>query len=622
MALAAGSNVMLQSWRCPLRGFRRLVAACASVVAAGGGFAGNLTPTDGLLMQSGTADDENVGFSVSIVGDVDGDGRDDVVVGSPGLLDGGVAKGGFSVYKLNTSNGLMEQIGPSVIGTRVDVVGGGQTSSRLGIAVSAIGSSLYSGDVNGDGRDDILVGASPNQNADADGRAYIYSYYYDSSTSQNVWWKVFEFVGEQGESDGLDSDQFGYYMAGPSDINDDGRSDVAITAFRWWNSAAASGQKANWGRSYVFFLPAAPSYPNTTVINASSADIILEGTAKDDEHGRWISGMGDLDADGFAEFVVGEPGYDNGGTTDAGRVRVYRWDDVAGEEELLWSITGAAAGGKFGYGFAGGARFDDQISGASHYGRYNDLIVTAPSETVGANANRGRAYFFNLDIDDFSGSPISLTTSNAFLYLDGEGGGDQFGRFVIWAGDIDGDGYHDCAITSPTFDDGSLTQAGRVYAIYSADYRASNIASGDDGDEAAAVMFTGDQEAMELARVFYGDGDIDGGGYSDLAIGAFKWEPPPCDPNEPGPCDEGVDWGRAYVFLSECGADWGFACSSPNEPQGDLDGNGVIDDADLAAWIDHSIGHTLRGPADVNHDGSIDVLDLKSLLEAISTRRE
>ncbi len=595
------------------------MAACAlSAGLASGVVGGNLEPSDGLLMQSGTADDENVGFAVSIVGDVDGDGKDDVVVGSPGLIDSGVAKGGFAVFKFDSTSGLMQQIGSTVIGERVDLVGGGQTSSRLGIAVSAIGSLQYTGDVNGDGRDDILVGASPNQNADADGKAYIYSYYYDTNTSQNVWWKVFEFVGEQGDDDSQDSDQFGYYMAGPGDVNDDGRQDVAITAFRWWNSAASSGQKANWGRSYVFFLPAAPSYPNTTVINASSANIILQGTAKDDEHGRWISGAGDLDGDGAWEFVVGEPGYDDGMSSDVGRVRVYRWDTTMSSLDLLWRIKGTAASGKFGYGFAGGGRFDDVISGSGHYGRHNDLIVTAPSETVNSSSLRGRAYFFNLDIDDYSGTTIDLTTSSAYLYLEGEGGGDQFGRFVVWIGDVNNDGYSDCAITSPTYDEGGTTQAGRVYIVYSSDYRASEFSSGADGDEAAGVMFTGDQQSMELARVFYGQGDVDNDGYGDIAIGAFKWEPK-CDPGDPGICEysgDEIDWGRAYVFLSECGTDWGYACPEGMIAGGDLDGNGVVNEADAAAWIEQHQSGAPTKALDLDGDGDATVADLLKLLQA------
>lgn len=168
-----------------------------------------------------------------------------------------------------------------------DVMLTGQTADdRFGTSVSA------AGDVNGDGYDDVIVGAYRNDGGGADaGRAYIYFGGDNMDTLPDV-----VLTGETA------GDQFGIRVARAGDVNGDGYDDVIVGA-----DGADVGNAANAGKAYLFF-----GGPNMAGRGAGQADVILHGEEVQDAIFASVNGAGDLNNDGYSDVVVGASGFKTG----------------------------------------------------------------------------------------------------------------------------------------------------------------------------------------------------------------------------------------------------------------------------------------------------------------------
>ncbi len=161
------------------------------------------------------------------------------------------------------------------------------------------GNSVSSaGDVNGDGYDDLIVGAPYNDAAGAAaGRAYIY---FGDDVVDNIADVILD-----GAAIG---DHFGNSVSTAGDVNGDGFSDVIVGAY----TNDAGGTDA--GSAYIYF--GGVSMDNT-------ADLILNVFFTDgDRFGYSVSTAGDLNGDGYSDVIVGADHNDAGGT-DAGRAYIY-----------------------------------------------------------------------------------------------------------------------------------------------------------------------------------------------------------------------------------------------------------------------------------------------------------
>jgi hypothetical protein len=229
---------------------------------------------------TGEATLDNFGYSVSTVGDVNGDGYFDVIVGA-------------ASYPFGSSTG------------RAYVYYGGQTMDNsadvilTGEAVADFfgGSVSTCGDVNGDGYSDVIVGSYLNDaGGTSAGRAYIY---FGAQTMDNI-----PDVTLASEAAG---DFFGVSVHNLGDINQDGYSDVIVGAER--NDAAGSSA----GRAYIYF--GAPFMDEIV-------DIILTGETANDLFGGSVSDAGDVNGDGYIDVIVGTVGYDGTGF-NKGRAYLY-----------------------------------------------------------------------------------------------------------------------------------------------------------------------------------------------------------------------------------------------------------------------------------------------------------
>jgi hypothetical protein len=414
------------------------------------------------------------------------------------------------------------------------------------------------GDVNNDGYDDLIVGAPYNDaGGDNAGRAYVYS----GQTGALLW----IFTG------GAAIDNFGYSVSGAGDVNNDGYDDLIVGAYR----NDAGGENA--GRAYV--------YSGQT----GALLWIFTGGAAGDHFGYSVSGAGDADNDGYDDLIVGAPDNDAGGD-DAGRAYVYSGQTGG----LLWTFTGQAANDYLGRSVSG--------AGDVNNDGHDDLIVGAPIAGGGAV---GRAYVY------------SGQTGALLWTFTAEAADDGFGNSVSGAGDVNNDGYDDLIVGAHRNNAGG-TYAGQAY-----------VYSGHTGG--LLCTFTGEVPMDEFGISVSGAGDVNNDGYDDLIVGAFL--------NDAG----GYDAGRAYVYSGHTGVicfvgeaagdEFGNSVSGA----GDVDNDGYDDLIVGAFWNDAGgsdagrayvysgqtsgllwtftgeaasdyFGYSVSGAGDVNNDGYDDLI--------------
>jgi len=287
----------------------------------------------------GQANYDFLGWAVDGGDDVDGDGVDDVVVGALGYSIGGRAE----VYSGRTGLVLHTFASPSfsscalagdtngdgfadvIVGDYggVSSVGSATVYSGLTGAVlhtftgaaanDALGSAVAgAGDVDGDGFDDVIVGAPQSATFGAGpGYALVFSGLTGAL--------IHAFTGDAA------GDSFGYSVAGAGDVDNDGRADLIVGA--WTNDQ--NGTDA--GMARVF-----------SGLNGSVLHQFLGATAGD-WLGQSVDGAGDVNADGRDDLIVGAPGDDAGGSF-AGSVRVHSGLNGVSLHVFLGSASGNSVG--------------------------------------------------------------------------------------------------------------------------------------------------------------------------------------------------------------------------------------------------------------------------------------
>ena len=396
--------------------------------------AGGLTATLG--------DGDGFASGATAIGDLDGDGIVDIVVGESLGDDGGTDRGAVHVLFLNPDGTVKAE--QTISSTQGGLTGPLADGDHFGVDVATIG------DLDADGRSELLVGAR-----------------YDDTggTSAGAVWVLFlnadgTVKGEQKIANGVGGfggtltswDEFGDRVAGIGDIDGDGLNDIAVGAHGDGDGGSARGA------AWVLFLNADGTVRDQQKISSTQGG--LTGPLDDnDEFGAAVGTPGDLDGDGRNELVVGAFRDDDGGT-DRGAVHVLflNADGSVSSEQKISSTVGGLTG-----------LLDDDWFGRSTTGvgdldgdGIGDLVVGAPRADDGGT-DRGAVHvlFLNADGSVSSQGRISSTVGGLTGPLDDN---DGFGTAVGSVGDLDGDGTIGLVVAATGDDDGG-TDRGAVYVL-------------------------------------------------------------------------------------------------------------------------------------------------------------
>ncbi len=394
----------------------------------------------------------NFAYSVSGAGDVNGDGYNDVIVGTSNNGSSNPSSNDVYIYH-GSMNGIS-----TVYATKLE-----PTSAPFSATVSGVG------DVNGDGFDDVIVGGS-NLGSGSEGLAYVY---HGSPTGVSISYEV---ILEENNA----NSRFGRFVSGAGDVNGDGYSDVII--------AGNQGDTA-----YVYHGS------STGILSVSQSKFALDVQVSS------VSGAGDVNGDGYSDVIVGRERFTNGQTRE-GLASVYLGSPSGLSPTAHWEVESDVANAYFGSSVSGagdvnGDGFDDIVVGA--YGNFNKGLV-------------GYAYVYHGSASGLLASYQEVLTNNSVNA--------RFGRSVSGAGDVNGDGYSDVIIGSDNYANGQSAE-GAAY-LYVGSPSGLTLAAEWESDQASAFF------GLDVAGV----GDVTGDGYSDVIVGAFLYDN--------GQADEGV----AFVY--------------------------------------------------------------------------
>lgn len=455
---------------------------------------------DGALLYTFTGEHYYDYFGLSVAGgaDLNMDGVPDLVVGAERFeSEGGLNDDYGRVYAFSGTDG-------SLLWT-ID----GAEGSHLGFSVSTM--NIFRGY--------LLVGAIHFDDVTHpglyEGALILYSGHGTNPTG--------DFVGEYDAG-------FGNAMCGTGDIQDDGHEDFIIGSSRYVDPV--SGDTT--GAAYVY-----------SGID-SSLQYLVVGEHNGDKFGYSVAGGGDLNGDGYDDFVIAAPYSDGAGS---GRGGVYAYSGLNGLP-LYGMISGIYDYETFGWSI--------DIIGDFNGDTYPDLLIGAPYNDE--NANNAGAMYIRSGID---GTPISYALGwvddgrfgisacgvgnfdgnstvdyavgedhwsgsdpgRVFLWdgyairctISGENDDDLFGSTVSSAGDMNGDGYDDLMVLASRYSIWNgyyYEDVGRVY-VFLGDPGIPSTLSAADAD----IIITGDvSESVEIVEIA-GVGDFNGDGYDDIGLG-------------------------------------------------------------------------------------------------------
>lgn len=446
---------------------------------------------------------DNSGSSLNAKGDINGDGINDLLVGSPGSFGGYGGRsylifgdpdlgktGFFNLTQLNGVNGV----------------------TFTGASSDDNGGYVAAEDLNGDAHPDLLIGAT------GANRAYVVFGGPANLIPMVVAGGVFSLPSVNGVNGFIAQGPTSCcppYLTGASlalaDINADGRKDLMVA-----DAAGALG-----GFSFVLF---GRSGVSSATINLFSLDGV-NGFRTQTSAGGCLD-AGDINGDAIADMLLGASLDSPGGITRAGQTYVlFGGSNINGGNAIvnvaLNGTNGFTIEGEIPNSYSGSVL---SAGGDINGDGYTDILIGAPADysVFFTSTNPGHSYvvFGGSGVGANGSIPLSeLNGLNGFKIF-GEAAGDGNGQAVKIIEDINGDAYSDLLIGAPGISPKGVTGAGRTYVVFGGPnigrmgYVALSNLNGTNGFKLDGVSL------FEASGSAFGMGDINGDEFIDIAIGA------------------------------------------------------------------------------------------------------
>ncbi len=452
------------------------------------------------------------GYSVSAVGDINGDGHDDLLIGAPDYLESNAPGCSYVVFG-GTSIGSSGLINLSDLnGANGFKLNGEYNGDWSGYSVSA------AGDINSDGYDDLIIGAEGYPEGGLKGRSYVVfggpeDYQGLLSLSMLNGTNGFKLDGE------TTYDWSGYSVSTAGDINNDGHDDLIIGAWGYPGSEA-NGK----GRSYVVF--GGMGVGNNGVFSLSGLiganGFKLDGENKGDNSGCSVSAAGDINGDGYDDLVIGANGYPEHNYRGCSYV-VFGGPEVGSRGVFGLSSLNGTNGFKLDGEYNNDwSSYSVSTSGDINSDGYDDLIIGAEGYPGGDFKGRGYVIYGGSVVGNSGIITLSSLNGVDGFKLDGENNGDWSGSSVNTAGDINGDDYTDLLIGANGYPGGS--NKGRSYVVFGGPGVGSSgniLLSSLNGIN--GFKLDGENNNDNSGCAISPAGDINGDGIEDIIIGAFGY---------------------------------------------------------------------------------------------------
>jgi len=400
-----------------------------------------------LIDPAGEHTGDEFGHSVAWVGDVNGDGYDDLLVGA------------FRYPEIASVGQAYLYFGGPAIDSVVDLVIPAPTGGTgwFGVSVAS------AGDFNGDGYPDFIIGA---QQSGYEGKAFIYYGGPSLDATPDV-----TLIGESTGS----LTAFGASVASAGDVNGDGFDDVIVGAPQY------GGGGNQYGRVYVFFGGAVPD---------AIPDRVFTGVGFFDQLGSVVGSAGDMNGDGHPDLFASAPNNDTA-ALNAGAIYVW-FGGPAFDTTPDLTLFGSGV--------------NQHLMNAANAG---DVNADGFSDLIGAGKDQVRVWFGGSSPNSVPGLTLARTYAS-----------------VSGAGDVNGDGIDDFVV-------------GSAYDASGGPGRVSIYFGGSGVDTLEDLSYVGNPSGGAIGLSVAGGGHVDGPGPSDVITGAF-WDPGAI----------GYNNGRVYVFAN------------------------------------------------------------------------